>query len=305
MKRLLLLILVLFCIAKAHGQVTNLAGDYKLVDIGGNQYGDYTRSLILLHEIYNGTLIEHNYCIGTITAMRGTSAAGDRINVANVNTSSSYLHISGAITSMDRDNVWELKTCMYKGKKYLAADVPYAPSYHNWGFKFGGATSSTAESLKCVSYLVNNQPVNQDVLSDIQKFNSNLLETHDVAVMSITGNVGIGVIDTKGYKLGVNGGIHAQQVTVDMNNWADHVFRNDYELLSLTELEKYLVQHQHLPEIPSAVDVSKKGVDLGEMNKLLLKKIEELTLHLIAKDKELKSQEDRLVQIEKLLKLNN
>lgn len=89
----------LFLAAKA--QVTAVAGDYKVINMGDNGHGDYTRSLILLHQVYNGTPIEHNYAIGTITAMRGSAGAGNRINVVNVNTSSAYNVISATINSYD------------------------------------------------------------------------------------------------------------------------------------------------------------------------------------------------------------
>lgn len=57
--------------------------------------------------------------------------------------------------------------------------------------------------------------------------------------------------------------------------------------MSLRELEDYIKLHKHLPEIPSALEVEREGIALGEMNKMLLKKIEELTLYLIEKDKEI------------------
>jgi hypothetical protein len=102
------------------------------------------------------------------------------------------------------------------------------------------------------------------------------------------GNVGIGTGNANGDKLAVKGNIHAQQVTVDMNNWADYVFKDDYMLMPIGKLAAYLNQHQHLPEIPSEKEVVEKGLNLGEMNKLLTKKVEELTLYLIEKDKQLK-----------------
>jgi hypothetical protein len=112
-----------------------------------------------------------------------------------------------------------------------------------------------------------------------------------VMVMSITnGKVGIGT-RTPDAKLSVQGTIHTQEIKVDMNGWSDYVFKPAYHLISLTELKAYIDKHQHLPEIPSEKEVAKNGVNLGDMNKLLLKKVEELTLHLIRKDEQLKAQE--------------
>lgn len=110
------------------------------------------------------------------------------------------------------------------------------------------------------------------------------------------GNVGIGTANTNGDKLAVKGNIHAQQVTVDMNNWADYVFMPTYELISLKAVKAYIDQNHRLPEMPSEQEVMKNGLNLGDMNKLLTKKIEELTLYLIEKDVQLKKVEEKQVE---------
>ncbi|NQX37416.1 hypothetical protein SAMN05421820_103602 [Pedobacter steynii] len=94
------------------------------------------------------------------------------------------------------------------------------------------------------------------------------------------GNVGIGT-DKPNSKLAVNGNIRAHEIKVETANWPDYVFAKSYLLPSLDETESYIKEKGHLPGIPSAVEVAKEGIDLGEMNGKLLKKIEELTLHLI------------------------
>jgi hypothetical protein len=100
------------------------------------------------------------------------------------------------------------------------------------------------------------------------------------------GNVGVGTIDTKGYKFAVNGNVIATSMTVKLYaNWPDYVFKKDYTLPALTDVKTYIYENHHLPEIPSEQEVAKNGINLGEMNKLLLKKVEELTLYLIEKDK--------------------
>ena len=114
------------------------------------------------------------------------------------------------------------------------------------------------------------------------------------------GNMGIGTTDTKGYKLAVNGKIRTQEIKVEAANWPDYVFAKDYKLPSLKETEEYIKMKGHLPGIPSAEEVKANGVDLGEMNIKLLKKIEELTLHLIEKDKTITKLEKLNERVEKL-----
>lgn len=109
-----------------------------------------------------------------------------------------------------------------------------------------------------------------------------------------TGNVGIGVKSAPA-KLTVNGGVLATRVKVSQNlTWPDFVFGKDYQLPSLQELEAYIQQHQHLPEIPSAQDVARDGQDLGEMNRLLLKKLEEMTLYILQQDKRINALEQQV-----------
>jgi len=116
-----------------------------------------------------------------------------------------------------------------------------------------------------------------------------------------SGNVGIGIVDTKGYKLAVNGNIRAQEIKVETSGWPDYVFARDYQLPSLQETENHIKEKGHLPGIPSAEEVKVNGVDLGEMNAKLLKKIEELTLHLIEQEKKNNAQTQTIQRMEKRL----
>jgi len=99
------------------------------------------------------------------------------------------------------------------------------------------------------------------------------------------GNVGIGTTSAKN-KLDVNGTIHSKEVKVDMDGWSDFVFKKDYDLPTLEEVEKHIAEKGHLENIPSEEEVLKKGINLGDMNAKLLQKIEELTLYMIEMKKE-------------------
>ncbi|SCW65890.1 hypothetical protein [Mucilaginibacter sp. NFR10] len=115
----------------------------------------------------------------------------------------------------------------------------------------------------------------------------------------ISGNVGIGT-NTPREALSVNGNIRSKQIKVETANWPDYVFKPAYQLLSLTDVKEYIDQNQHLPEIPSEQEIAKNGLNVGEMNKLLLKKVEELTLYLIKQEKQLETVQKEI----KILKKN-
>ncbi|HRO76702.1 MAG TPA: hypothetical protein PLP27_11205, partial [Crocinitomicaceae bacterium] len=82
-----------------------------------------------------------------------------------------------------------------------------------------------------------------------------------------------------------SGVLFAHTVKVNAQNWPDFVFENDYKLQPLSEVERYIQEHKHLPNVPSAKEVEEDGLNVGEMNRLLLQKVEELTLHLIEQQK--------------------
>jgi len=123
-----------------------------------------------------------------------------------------------------------------------------------------------------------------------------------------SGKVGIGTT-VPDYELTVNGGIHSKEVKVDLSIPApDYVFKESYNLKSLKETQEYIKQYGHLPNIPSAAIMEHNGIELGVMNMKLLEKIEELTLYTIQQQKEierLKSVEERLAKLEKMLQNNN
>ena len=117
--------------------------------------------------------------------------------------------------------------------------------------------------------------------------------------ISSGGNVGIGTTAPDA-KLTVKGNIHTNEVKVDLLGSVapDYVFEKEYNLMSLEDTKAYIDANKHLPEVPSAKEMEKNGVQLGEMNMLLLKKVEELTLHLIEMKKENQALKNRVEKIE-------
>lgn len=101
-----------------------------------------------------------------------------------------------------------------------------------------------------------------------------------------TENVGIGTQNPGSYKLAVNGKIRAKEIVVE-TGWSDYVFEEDYDLKPLSEVKAFIDENGHLPDVPSASEIAENGVSVGESQEILLRKIEELTLHVIALEERL------------------
>jgi hypothetical protein len=108
--------------------------------------------------------------------------------------------------------------------------------------------------------------------------------------LDATSSVSIGVVDTDGddYKLAVNGRVVCEELKVKLSeNWPDYVFKSDYNLLPLKDLKSFINQYKHLPNIPSADTVEKEGIQVGDMQKKLMQKVEELTLYILDLQKQI------------------
>ena len=90
-----------------------------------------------------------------------------------------------------------------------------------------------------------------------------------------------------GFHCSATGSLRVKDLKVTLSGWSDFVFDEGYRLMPLGEVEQYIAAHRHLPEVPSAAEVEENGVDVGEMNKLLLQKVEELTLYVIDLQKQI------------------
>ena len=125
------------------------------------------------------------------------------------------------------------------------------------------------------------------------------------APLYVAGKVGIGT-NSPDEKLTVNGTVHAKEVRVDLSvPGPDYVFEPDYELRSLEEIAQFIQNEKHLPEVPSAKEMESNGVELGDMNMLLLKKIEELTLHLIDLKREQEILKSENLKLKEAIKPNH
>jgi hypothetical protein len=96
----------------------------------------------------------------------------------------------------------------------------------------------------------------------------------------------------------VNGSVRANEIVVNTTG-ADFVFEDDYKLRPLNEVETFIKENNHLPEIPSAAEMTEEGMKVGELSKTLLQKVEELTLYMIELKKENEELKSRLEAVEK------
>ncbi|WP_159472968.1 hypothetical protein [Chryseobacterium sp. 18068] len=109
----------------------------------------------------------------------------------------------------------------------------------------------------------------------------------------------------KGDNASLQGKLEAKEIKVTLTPTADFVFAEDYDLPKLEDIEKHIKEKKHLPEIASAKQMEKEGVNVGEFQIKLLQKIEELTLYTIEQNKQLKIQKEEIELLKKQMNLNN
>lgn len=199
--------------------------------------------------------------------------------------------------------------------KFNYADVPDSIGR----LSIGNATSASSGYIPCIigrSYSPG-RPFGLSIISEIEDLAPTANEPHSAALLldgrtktgsrlsnanvfavntygnsmfmiKGNGNVGIGTTNPGTNRLAVEGTIAGRRVKVTQATaWPDYVFEHDYPLPSLQSIEAFIRENKHLPEVPSARQITEDGQDLGDMNTVLLKKVEELTLYLISMQKEI------------------
>jgi hypothetical protein len=130
----------------------------------------------------------------------------------------------------------------------------------------------------------------------IDRTNPTLVDSR--MTISSNGNVGIGTTKPTS-KLTVAGNINSREVKVTVDAGADFVFAEDYALPTLDSVDNYIKANKHLPEIASAAEMKKDGINLSEMNIKLLQKVEEQTLYIIEMNKQLQVVKEQIEQLKK------
>ncbi len=210
----------------------------------------------------------------------------------------------------------------YNGNNYFRMGVGAAGAYggnnhleftyNDWGNVGDRTKDNIVAKIQSTSNVVSPSDVG-GTLSFFTKEKGGVFSSAPIERMTIIsdGNVGIGTPNPTS-KLTVAGNINSREVKVSVDAGADFVFDKDYILPSLQEVEKFVTKNKHLPEIASAKEMQKEGINLSEMNIKLLQKIEELTLYLIQQQTEIEelkkskqsmqSIEERVLQMEKKMK---
>jgi Phage T4 tail fibre len=223
----------------------------------------------------------------------GTTTPKAKLEVVGGHTDSRIvLHSEGNLTDTSRADL-----SLWASEPGIAwTGVGIGNNIHNYKTTAGGLT--LINTARGGSYM--------RLLDNAINFNTVSNTGVDTQVMRLDekGNVGIGT-NSPDEKLTVKGQIHALEVRIDKAGALvpDYVFANDYKLKTLSEVDSYIKANNHLPEIPSANEIEKNGLILGEMNLSLLKKVEELTLYAIEQQKKLEAQNSAMVEQKKAMEV--
>lgn len=179
----------------------------------------------------------------------------------------------------------------YRDGNHEVIQSAYHAATLNWKefsyFNFGTGKYEIRNGVQTTEYK-NNGPVLFNMADP-----SNPSTTYGVAI-------GMGALPIPaGVKLAVGGKIVCKEVEVTLTGMPDYVFKSDYKLRSLYEVENFIKANSHLPEVPSEAEVVANGLNLGDMNAVLLKKVEELTLYMIELKKENDALKSRIENLEK------
>jgi hypothetical protein len=257
-----------------------------------------------------------NTAIGTNTMMNG--------NIGNANTAVGGNALSGPGTLTENTAIGMASMARYTASSTDNASGNTALGFGSLAYIFNGIGNVGLGKRSMGGLLsgVNNIAIgnmtadnlvggsNNVYIGDVKAFSTSSNNELNINkwIVGNNGTIGIGqftnqlpadgvAADGEKYKLFVKDGIKTEKIKVDIaasNGWADYVFEKNYKLMPLNELDNFINKNGHLPEVPTTKEAIEKGIELKEMNILLLKKIEELTLYTIEQQKRIETLEKKM-----------
>lgn len=225
-------------------------------------------------------------------------AAGYKATTANYNTCIGVY--SGYETTTGSYNVF---LGMYSGKFHTTGINNVYLGYQS------GYTGNGSNNVFLGSYAGRNESGSNKLYIENTTSSTPLIYGEfDNNIVAINGNLGVGATSFDDAQLVVDGKLSAKKIIITTNDFPDYVFEEDYQLLALNDLETYIKTNKHLPGITPQEEVLKAGLPIGEFNKQLLEKIEELTLYVISLDKKralLKEQNSEIQKVFENLQASN
>ena len=249
---------------------------------------------------------------GNSSASNNLASALNNLKRSQIGILTSYDAWENSVTSSLQDAAPRLGLYKLGGGLSSGSRRPYAAIFRGSGTSAGNTVpnhiayevmqsrDSNAERAVIATWLiedafVGNNLSNALVSGDGEDVDASLLVNH-------VGNVGIGTTAPDS-RLTVKGNIHTEEVKIDLSvPGPDYVFKEGYVLRSLEEVQNYIKENAHLPNIPSAKEMEANGIDLGKMNMQLLEKVEEVTLYVLDLEMEkLKKEISQMQNLEKRL----
>lgn len=246
----------------------------------------------LIPEATNLTIVPYkNAFSGTVYLIDSTTTTGGRLGI---NTSSPKVALDVATVKTDTissvlGRLSEGNTSgdgTYLGVKAFKASSNNIPMF--------GLISKYSGALNC-GVIFNKGATTGGYLTFLTNNGSEKMR------LDADGNLIVGATTNNGFKLAVAGTIGAKKLTITQSGWADYVFNSNYKLPSLAEVEAHIQANHKLPDIPSEKEISDKGLDVAEMQKLQMQKIEELTLYLIEEHKANQKLQQEVEELKKKL----
>jgi hypothetical protein len=248
----------------------------------GGSSTDYKRMFFGLSTSGNGNLMSidaQNASAGTLYASHLLLQATSGGNVGIGSFPAAYNQISSPQSKLH---------VQYGAIQVSQSGAPVSPITARTGLTFGSVGTTAPIPLTDYSWIQASSgplllnPLSGNTLAGIQ--------TNNYVVIGIQ-KTDIPASVPGGYNLLVGGKIMCEELKIKLKSgWYDHVFAADYNLMSVDSLQNYIALNNHLPDVPSAVEVEENGIMAGEMNGILLKKIEELTLYMIEQNKNISDQ---------------